>query len=98
MHRISLALASVAVLTLTTAAFGGTTESRYQKLWQKSVSSLSDKPKVGCICLATEELGFLFFSSFGANPQAACGVPSFNPDGSLSFVTGCVGDFIVLPK
>jgi hypothetical protein len=82
----------------TTAFAAQTTESRYHKLWEKTVSGDVRKPKVGCVCLANGALGTLIFVPQGDNDFAYCGIPTFDQDGSLTASNNCGGAFAVLPK
>ncbi len=97
MSRIAIALAATSLLAATPTFAASTAESRYHKIWEKLVTFDKDKPKVACICLASGALGALAFIP-GSNDFVYCGVPSFNPDGSLSALTNCGGAYAVLSK
>ena len=82
MTRILLAAATLFVAT--TAFADPTVQERYERVWHKAIPNDLDldKPKLGCICRDSAQLGVIRRTSTPF-PGAVCAVPTFNPDGSL---------------
>src|SRR5262249_3049165 len=92
-------LATLTLLSILRAPAGATTaQETFNKLIAKFApdeTSLSQnfKPKVGCGCVSNQLPGFVLLDGVG---HVNCGLPQFNPDGSLVGFFFCNGDFVVL--
>jgi hypothetical protein len=98
MTKIKIVFAVTTLLMATTAFAASTTEGRFHKLWEKSVTVDGNKPKVACICLATGALGSVNFVPLSNDAFVFCGIPTFDQDGTLSSLDNCGGAFAVLTK
>jgi hypothetical protein len=96
-------LIRIVALALTVAALGASPASaasdqeKFEKLWNKMLVSTSDfRPRVACVCLATNEVGVLSAPHVSVPPYLAyCTTPTFDADGAISSLTNC-GEFTVL--
>ena len=92
-------LATLALLGILQAPAGATTD---QETFKKLIAKFAPtelslrqnfKPKIGCACVSDLLPGFVEVDPSG---RVNCGTPSFNPDSSLSGISFCNGDFVVL--
>jgi hypothetical protein len=98
MTAIKLALVAAALVIATDGVAGTTDKDRYQKIWDRNVTTNLQKPKVGCICLSQGALGALVYPDPGTANTVVCTVPLFDPDGNVLTVVGCTNNYVVLPR
>ena len=96
-------LVRLVALALTVSALGAssasaaTDQEKFEKLRNKALVSSSDfRPRVACVCLATNEVGVLSAPRVAVPPYLAyCTTPTFDADGAITDLTNC-GQFTVL--
>jgi hypothetical protein len=96
--RFALIVAAVFYLVPSVPVLAGTDQQTFNKLVAKRApneSPLIDdfKPKVVCGCVSNLNPGVVVLDAVG---HLNCAIPSFNGDGSVSGLTNCNGDFVVL--